>query len=297
MRHAQRAIALLRRHPVSLTAARLGYVASAVLHLLVGWTALELVWTGTRAPSSSDGPLHQLVGTFVGRALLWSIAVGLGALALWHLTGAATRGPAPARLKHLGRTLVYLLLCATSAAVADGEPDDDLTVDEATAMLLEAPAGVALVGLLGVGVISMGIYHLTKGWRAGFLDDLGGTPGRWVVLAGRLGYGAKGVALAVAGGLLAAAAITQRSRSPQGMDAALHLLLQLPLGAALLVLMAFGFTGYALYAFMRARHTWVLTPQNSLSEHQAAVRRGAHHGSAARDSVARGVDCGSPRRV
>lgn len=256
MRHAQRLLAALRRHPVTVTAARLGYGASAMLHLLVGWTALELVWLGSTARAGAGGPFQQLVGTFVGRALLWLIAVGLGALALWQLTGAAVRGPRGPRLKRLGRALVYGLLCATAAGVADGEPRDDPTVEEVTSAVMRAPAGLVLVGLLGICLIGMGVYHVVKGWRAGFLQDLGTAPGRWIVVAGQMGYGAKGIALAVAGGLFTTAALTHRSRAPQGMDAALQVLLRLPLGAGLLVLMAAGFAGYAVYAFMRARHTW-----------------------------------------
>lgn len=256
MRHARRVLAVLRRHPVTVTAARLGYGASAVLHLLVGWTALELVWLGSRGRATGGGPFQQLVGTLLGRALLWLIAVGLGALALWQLTGAAGRGPRGARLKRLGRALVYGLLCATAAGVAEGEPGDDPTVDEVTSAVMRAPAGLALVALLGVCLIGMGVYHVVTGWRAGFLEDLGAEPGRWIVLAGQMGYGAKGVALAVAGGLFTAAAFTHPSRAPQGMDAALQVLLGLPLGAGVLVLMAMGFAGYAVHAFMRARHTW-----------------------------------------
>lgn len=250
----RRVVTLVRRHPAIINAARLGYGASGALHLVIAWTALELAWVGSR--TGPGGALQQLAVTVTGRALLWLIATGLGALTLWQLTGAVTTRDRGARAKRVGRAAVYAALCWAAAGVADGEPGDDPTVDQVTAALMRRPAGVALVLVLGVCLVAMGFYHAVKGWRAAFVGDLRGTPSRWVVWAGRVGYIAKGIALIVTGSLLVVGAAAHRSNQPQGLDAALHVLLRLPLGAGLLAVIAAGFAGYAAYAFARARHTW-----------------------------------------
>jgi hypothetical protein len=117
--------------------------------------------------------------------------------------------------------------------------------------------GRLLVGLVGVGVVVVGGYHVVKGWREKFLEDLEGSPSPWVRTAGRIGYVGKGVALAVVGVLLVVAAVQSDPEKAQGLDAALHALAGLPFGPVLLTLVALGFAAYGVYAFGRARHAKV----------------------------------------
>ena len=79
-----------------------------------------------------------------------------------------------------------------------------------TATLMKQPAGQWLVALLGLAVIGVGVYHVVKGWRKKFLQDLETHPGEWIVKAGRVGYIAKGIALAIVGGLFVLAAVRHK---------------------------------------------------------------------------------------
>lgn len=127
-----------------------------------------------------------------------------------------------------------------------------------TATLMEKPGGVLLVGAVGVGIVAGGVYHVVKGWRKKFLEDLqGGTSGhlgRAVVTLGRVGYIAKGAALGVLGVLFVVAAVQHDPQQAGGLDSAFATLAAQPFGVALLVAVGLGFAAYGLYSFARARY-------------------------------------------
>lgn len=246
------------RGPAFERGARLGYAANGVLNLVVGWLALQVAWGGGSEEASPTGALRTLAGTPVGGFLLWVLLVGFALLGLWQLTTAALGGRTGERLAAAGKGAVYLALAvATYGVVGDpaGSGSSGSGSGEAgwTADLMAQPLGRLLVGLVGVGVVAVGGYHVHKGWRRTFLRDLRERPGPWVVRAGRLGYVARGVALGVVGALFVAAAATADPDRAQGLDGALQTLRDAPLGQWLLTLVALAFVAYGGYAFVRAR--------------------------------------------
>lgn len=245
-------------HPVVEKGARLGYAATGVLHLLVGWLALRLAWSDSATSADQTGALRSLAGSTGGSVVLWGLVVGFGILALWLLTEAAVVRDTGDRLKSLGKGVTYLVLTGLTVGVlrgsgggGGGEPSS------LTAQVLQLPLGRVLVGAAGLGIVAAGVYHVVKGWRATFLEDLQGHPGRWAERAGRLGYVAKGVALGLVGAFVVVAAATSDPERAKGLDAALRSLLELPFGAVLLTLVALGFVAYGLYSFVRARYARV----------------------------------------
>jgi hypothetical protein len=122
---------------------------------------------------------------------------------------------------------------------------------------MDKPGGRFLVVLVGAGVVVVGGYHVYKGWRKKFLEDLEDHPGQWATRAGRVGYIAKGVALAIVGFLFCAAGFHGNAKEATGLDGALRSLRDEPFGTVLLVVMAAGFAAYALYSFSRSRHAKV----------------------------------------
>ena len=65
--------------------ARIGLIAYGVVHLLVAWLALQLAWFGGGGKSADQsGAMSTLADSPVGKPLLWLIAVGLIALAVWQ---------------------------------------------------------------------------------------------------------------------------------------------------------------------------------------------------------------------
>src|SRR5665811_1122365 len=69
--------------------ARVGLIAYGVVHLLIGWLALQLAW-GASASKSADpsGALRTVADQPLGKFLLWLVAVGLVGLALWQASEA-----------------------------------------------------------------------------------------------------------------------------------------------------------------------------------------------------------------
>ena len=247
-------------HPIVEKGARLGYAMSGLLHLLIGWIALKLAWgiDGGSEDADSSGALATVANTSTGPLLLWMTVVGLGFLALWQLTEAVIgrHGAELAdRAKALGKTVLYAVLAFSAFRVtqrAGGSSEE--STQSLTAQVMEAPGGRVLIGLVGLGIIAGGGYHVWKGWTCGFLDDLAGHPGRAVEVAGRAGYVAKGVALVVVGALFVTAALASEASEAGGLDAALKTVRDQPFGPALLTVVAVGIAAYGIYSFGRARH-------------------------------------------
>jgi fumarate reductase subunit D len=256
--HVQQAASRAGDHPVLEAGARLGYAASGVLHLLLAWVTVQLAWTSGGEQADQQGALAQLAENGLGLALLWVLLVGFVLLALWQAAEAVAHGEAADRAKNAAKAITYGVLAATTLTVLLGGGSGGGGSGQATSTLLGSVGGRLLVGAVGVGVVAVGGYHVVKGWRESFLDDLRAHPGRWVRRAGRIGYVGKGAALAVVGVLLVVAAVRSDPEQAEGLAAALHALAGLPFGAVLLTLVALGFAGYGVYALAgRARYAKV----------------------------------------
>ena len=82
-------------------------------------------------------------------------------------------------------------------------------------------------------------------------------PGHWAVIAARVGYIGKGIALVAVGLLFITAAVQQQAGQVTGLDGALKSLRDLPAGSVLLIGIALGFAAYGVYSFARARYARV----------------------------------------
>jgi hypothetical protein len=241
------------------TLARVGYGASGLLHLVMGYIALKVAWSGSGEKADQSGALALLAGNTAGRLLLWVLVVGFWGLALWQLTEAIVgRGETSDRAKAAAKFVMYLTLgwAAFGFARGQGNSSSDQT-QGFTAELMSHTGGQLLVGAIGLAVIGVGIYHVHKGWSQKFLRHLVEHPGRWATIAGRVGYIAKGIALAVVGGLFVTAALHENSSEASGLDGALRTLRDQPFGQWLLTLVALGLAAYGIYSFSRARHAKV----------------------------------------
>lgn len=254
-------------NPVLEAAARTGFAVSGVLHLLIGWLALQVAWGlgGGGQKADQSGALQTLAGSALGRTALWFAVVGFLGLGLWQLTETVVAGVGrdekekwARRGKALGKAIVYLALAWTSFRFARGSSSDSTseTVDF-TATLMSRPGGRLLVAAVGLVVLGVAGYHLHKGATKRFLEDLDQHPGTWATRAGAMGYIAKGVALGIVGLLFVVAAAKGSAREATGLDGALHALREQALGPWLLTLVAAGLAAYGLYSFSRARHAKV----------------------------------------
>lgn len=261
MNSAEQAARQASNHPVVENGARVGYAVNGVLHLLIAWIALRVAFGGGGSADQS-GALSTLASNTGGKIILWIGVVGFALLAVWQLVEAivGASGEATDRIKAAAKTVVYAVLAWSSYKFATGGGSSGQSKQQSTDFtqtLMDAPAGRILVGLLGLGVVGVGGYHIYKGAKKKFLEDLEEHPGTWAVYAGQAGYIAKGIALAVVGFLFLVAAFKKSPGEATGLDGALHTLREQPFGTVLLLVVALGLAAYGIYSFARARHAKV----------------------------------------
>ena len=243
------------------TAARAGFAVNGVMHLLIGWIALRVAWSGSGEKADQSGALGALAGNSAGRIVLWLGVVGFVGLALWQLTEAlfSSRGEGKEKkadkAMSVAKVIVYGALAFTTLQFARGGGSSSSgQSQDFTASLLKQTGGRTVVILIGLAVIGVGIYHVVKGWTKGFLKDLVEHPGSVIERLAMAGYIAKGVALAVVGLLFVVAGLRKSASSATGLDGALKALREQPFGAGLLTVVALGLISYGLYSFARAKY-------------------------------------------
>lgn len=246
-------------------AVRVGLVAYGVVHLLIGWLAVQLALGNSDDSASSDGALHQLAEQPFGRVLVWLVAVGLVMLVIWRVLEALydQRGKDDAdawkgRASSAAKALIYAVLAWSGIKTALGDGSSGGT-DSTTAKVMDLPAGQWLVAAAGLAVIGYGAALVHRGWTEKFREHLeaqgqSGADGSAYVLLGKVGYVAKGVAIAVVGGLFVYAGVTHEAKKSGGLDQALVRVRDAPFGPVLLIAVALGIAAYGLFCFARARH-------------------------------------------
>ncbi|WP_151524902.1 DUF1206 domain-containing protein [Serinicoccus kebangsaanensis] len=247
-------------HPWLERLARVGFAASGLIHLVLGWIAGRVAF-GSGGEADTSGAIATVREAPAGPVLLWVCVVGFLALALFQLLdGLLGGGGAGDRVKAVGKGVLYAALGVISSrfATGGGSSGGQESSADVTGRLMEVPGGRILVGVVALAVIGVAVYHVYKGLAQTFLDDLsGGVRGelaRWVKVAGTVGYAAKGLALVVVGSLFGLAAWQADPDEAQGMDGALKALAGQPFGTVLLLVVAVGLALYGLYSFARARY-------------------------------------------
>jgi hypothetical protein len=252
--------------------ARVGLVSYGVVHLLVAWLALQLAWGTSSESADQSGALSTVAESPVGKPLLWIIALGMIALAVWQAlevvrwrSGWSASGDARTKAvrksaKAVAKAVVYAALAVLAIRFATGGGGSSSQQQQSTtAGVFAWPAGRWLVGLAGLVLVGVGVYHVYKGVTKHFLKeiDLAQAPPsatRLVTRLGQVGYPGKGIALGVVGGLFVWAAVTFDPEKASGLDGALRTILDAPFGQVLLTLVALGIAAFGAYLLVRARY-------------------------------------------
>ena len=243
--------------------ARLGYAVNGLLHVLIGVIAITVAVGSGGGEADQSGALGQLASNPAGVVLLWVITIGLFALGLWQVIAtvrvkkndaAKTWGK---RLSEFSKAVAYVVVGVTALTFAlGGSKSSSGSSQSASASVLAAPGGVFALVAVGLVIFGIGIFFVVRGISRRFTQDLvlpGGGIGRTVVVLGAVGYIAKGIALAVVGGLFVVAAVTFDPSKASGLDGALKSLASLPFGAVILLVVGIGLIAYGAYLGARAR--------------------------------------------
>jgi hypothetical protein len=250
MRTAQRA-QQSRLYDASIT---VGLIAYGVVFLLIAWIALQLAWGGTSEQASQQGALQELASKPFGTVLLWIVAIGLFALVIWRAMELVYGHlKTEKKVQSAGRGVVYLVLGISAVKLATGSGGGG-NQKALTARLMAHGPGRVLVVVVGLVIIGVAVHQLHKAWTKKFTEDLTGGVSTSVILLGRLGYAAKGIAFVITGALFAWAAISYDPNKAGGLDTALRTIKDQPFGSVLLTLVALGLACFGIYCFVWSRN-------------------------------------------
>lgn len=235
---------------------RVGLVTQGVLYAIVGLLALQVAAGHADDRADQHGAIESVAGQPFGRALLFVLTAGLAFHCGWRFLLAARGEPGDddakawvKRLGHAGRGVLYasftvaavkVLVDAGSSATAAGGDQR-----AAAAQTLDWPGGQAILLLVGIAVISAGLWHASKSVTRSFADDLdlsGRSPRTRgaITLLGSVGYLARGAVFALVGWFLVQAAVNHDPNETGGLDNALKRLAGNDYGPELLRVMAVG---------------------------------------------------------
>ncbi|WP_030164609.1 DUF1206 domain-containing protein [Spirillospora albida] len=254
-------------HPWFHRLARVGLGARGLLYLLIGWLALQIAFGNGGQEADRKGALVVVADKPGGKIILWVMAIGFAALALWQFAESRYGRPVPdgdkprKRLSSAARGAVYAVGCAATVAFLLGSPasSSDKQSKALTARAMEQPGGRWLIFAVAAGFVVWGVAMLVKAARRKFLRDLktGGmsrTAYRVVQTVGIVGHSARGLVAIAAGALFGYAAAEYQPDKAQGVDGTLREFADTPAGPWGLVAVAIGVLIFGLYSFCEARY-------------------------------------------
>lgn len=244
-------------------AARLGFAALALVHILIGVIALRLAFGG-RGEAEPTGALEEVAEGQLGTPVMWVCAVGCAGLALWQLSEATLRARHLDTAQRVGKhissgslVLIYGSMAGTFTrfALGDGPDSSESTVDF-TRSLLMSEFGVLLVFATAGIILGIGVHFVLKGVRRSFRPELRAfedtAHGHVIDLLGVVGHVAKGFALLLVGGLFVLAGLDRDPQEATGLDGSLKALQYHPGGVYVLTAIAGGLICYGIFAMIRS---------------------------------------------
>ncbi len=266
---AKRAARTAERSPVMRVLARGGYAANGAVHVLIGVIVLVIAFGG-QGESDQAGAFTAIAAAPAGFLALWTLAVMLAGLGVWHVLDGvltargSTAGKWGVRVSRWSQAAVFLALAAIAASVALGaRPDADETAEDASRGALAIPGGVVVLFLVGAGIAIGGVVFAVMGVRRSFRDKMKlpeGRLGNAVVTLGLVGFVAKGVALLIVGILVIVAAVRVDPEAAGGLDGAIAALRSMFLGPLAVASVGAGLIAYGVFCFFRARFAWLDAP-------------------------------------
>jgi hypothetical protein len=244
-----------------------GFIGYGVVHLLFAWLALQIAFGRSSGDGDQSGALRELASQPLGKTLVIATVVGLVAMAIWQAFEAAIghredsgKTRIAERIASLARVGVYLYFALTGYKVLNGANSSSAdSQQKASEHLMAQTGGRWLVGLIGVVVAAIGVGLAIYGYQKRFekhlhLGRMSASVRKLSRRLGVAGYAAKGVAYAIAGVLLAVAAVTYEPDKARGLDGAVRTLAEQSYGTWLLAVMAVGIAAYGVFCFIQARY-------------------------------------------
>ncbi len=246
---------------------RYGYGVRGLIYIVMGLLALQVTLGKGGALASPQGAIAVIGKQPAGMILLWVVLVGLISYSLWGVVravmdplnkGRDAKGLI-ARAGYLASAFGYAILIIPTYGYITGasKTANGSQTQKFITTIIALPWGRWAIGILGLVVLLAGLYQIYQGVSAGFERQfhtyvLTPKEKKLVTGVGRFGTTARGVVLAIVGGLFGLAAYQANPSQQVGMDTALATLLHQPYGIWLLGIVALGLIAFGIYSMLFA---------------------------------------------
>lgn len=246
---------------------RTGYAGRGLTYLSIAGLSLWAIWQGGEAQGTGSA-LERLSDSGWGIAVLWLIALGLFAYAVWRGIDAMEDledygSDAKGMISRAGMIVTGLIHAAIGALAISiamgggggGSGGGGGGVSGLVGRILDWPGGAVIVTVGGLITIAAGIYYLVKGWKAKYREKLRANHFTsnydWAL---RFGVISQGILIVIIGGFLAVAGFRGSSQEAGGMGKAFDWLASQPFGNILVVIVCLGLLGFAFFCFVNAAY-------------------------------------------
>jgi hypothetical protein len=270
-------------HPGVVKVGRAGWFAKGVVYVIGGFLALSVAakasgWADS-ASSTGDqeaspiGAIKTVAGSSGGTMLLWLLALGMLLYAAWRVVSALLPGGTDAkamahRIGYVASAVMYITFAISAIALArhaPKAPDGNATVTDISASFMSHSFGRVIIGLVGVIVIAVGLYRVSKGVTMDVEDELdmsgvSASRARWTERLGAVGEVGRGIGFSLVGFFLLRSAITYDASQATGLDGALRRLAVESWGVVVVVVVGIGFAAYGIFCLATFTHRRLQAP-------------------------------------
>ena len=273
---------LTAEHPGVVKIGRAGWFAKGVVYVIAGILALQVAakasgWsnsatTGTQE-ASPTGAIKTVADSSGGTALLWLLAIGMLIYAAWRVVSAFLPGDNDTkamahRVGYVVSAVIYTTFAITAIALARQAPSDpngNKKVTDISQSMMTHSAGRLLIGLVGLIVIGVGLYRISKGVKLDVNDELdlsGMSSARvmWTKRLGAVGEIGRGIGIGLVGFFLLRSAITYDANDATGLDGALRRLAVTSWGLVVVFVVGVGFAAYGMFCLATFTHRRLQAP-------------------------------------
>ncbi len=238
--------------------ARAGYLARAVVYMLVGYFALT-----TAGSKGASGVLEQIQNAPGGAFLLVLTGIGLLGYAIFRLYGAGVdlqgdgtdaKGIAK-RIGHVASGFGHLYLAwfamTTATGTGSGGGGGEDGAGEAASGVAAMPGGEILLAIIGLGFLGAAVAQAVKAYTGKFMNLLDADTPAFARYLGHAGYAARAIVFAVIGYQVVSMAWSGDTEKVGGIGTVLDTLRGTEW---LYLLVAFGLLLFGLFSLVMARY-------------------------------------------
>jgi hypothetical protein len=248
--------------------ARFGLIAQGISFGLVAVLAIELIVGPGGKATDREGALRAVAAHGLGRAVVFALAFGFAAYALWRLAQVAVghdleeeggKKKWGKRVSSLGKAAIYGALCWGAFAIVLGDNGGSQNEQRTTRGILGWPAGRWLVGAIALAIAGAALWNLYRAISGKVKDtlktgEMSARELRWSMRIAFAGLMSRAIVFGLVSWFFLKAAAEYDAKQARGLDGALQKLAHAPYGSALLGFVAAGLFAFGVFCLIQARY-------------------------------------------